>query len=88
VLCPGLLKQISEAMLTGESVPSSKAVPAVAPAAPLGDRKCMCYRCVSTLGVDCPRTKVVHFGPFVTGVHSTELAAAEVLMIRLLKPRS
>lgn len=36
-------------MLTGESVPSSKAVPAVLPAAPLGDRKCMCYRLVFQL---------------------------------------
>lgn len=36
--------QVQEAMLTGESVPSSKSVPAVPALAPLGDRKCMCYR--------------------------------------------
>ena len=36
--------QVLEAMLTGESVPSSKgAGKAVAPDAPLGDRKCMAY---------------------------------------------
>ncbi|KAG2483675.1 hypothetical protein HYH03_017478 [Edaphochlamys debaryana] len=35
--------QIQEAMLTGESVPTSKALAACAPAAPLGDRRCIAF---------------------------------------------
>lgn len=43
VLCCARLRQVQEAMLTGESVASSKVAAAVPAAAPLGDRKCMCY---------------------------------------------
>jgi len=48
ICCLAVSHQVQEAMLTGESVPSSKAVPPVPPAAPLGDRKCMCYRSAPT----------------------------------------
>lgn len=42
-LLPAFLPQVQEAMLTGESVPISKNLRAVAEASGLGDRKCMAF---------------------------------------------
>lgn len=41
--------QVQEAMLTGESVPVSKALKAAPPTASLGDRKCMAYSATSVV---------------------------------------